>query len=57
MPHPEIERLEPTSSTQTKGAAVSACVATEVRNGMPQDQAVAMCSQLAADKTGVTNGA
>jgi len=52
MPIPEIEALDKASSdTQTK-AAVSACIATEIRAGRDPDQAKAMCYSMARDKTG-----
>ena len=52
MPHPEIDALEPNSSEGTRKAAISACIATEVRNGVPQDQAEAMCIDMATQKAG-----
>lgn len=52
MPHPEVERLEPASSEAQRSAAISSCVATEVRAGVPQDQAVAMCQNMVKEKTG-----
>ncbi len=52
MPHPEIERLSRDSSKGQISAAVSACIATEVRAGREQDQAIAMCSEMARGKTG-----
>jgi len=52
MPHPEIERLSKDSSDATVQAAISACIAAEVRGGKEQDQAVAMCHGMARDKTG-----
>lgn len=50
MPIPEIEALSSTSSPEQVKAAVSSCVATEVNAGRPQDQAVAMCSQMVEEK-------
>ena len=55
MPHPEIDRLEPDSGTAANKAAISECVATEVRNGTPQDQAVAMCTDMVRKKTEASN--
>lgn len=52
MPIPEIERLEKDSSDEAISAAISACIATEVRGGREQDQAVAMCHEQARAKTG-----
>ena len=50
MPHPEIEKLEKDSSPEATGAAISACIAAEVRGGMPQQQAIAMCHEMARKK-------
>ena len=52
MPIAEIERLDKTSGKAQIDAAISACIAQEVRNGREQEQAVAMCHQMARDKTG-----
>ncbi len=52
MPHPEIDKLEKESKKGQTQAAVSACIAREVNAGTPQDQAVAMCSEMARKKTG-----
>jgi hypothetical protein len=52
MPVPEITRLSPTSPEQQVKAAVSSCIATEVKLGTPQDQAVAMCYSMVKEKTG-----
>jgi hypothetical protein len=52
MPVEEINRLTRDSSDAQINAAVSACVAQEVRNGRDQDQAVAMCYSQAREKTG-----
>lgn len=52
MPHPEMERLSQDSEKAQVDAAVSACIAAEVRAGREQDQAVAMCMGMARDKTG-----
>jgi hypothetical protein len=57
MPIPEIEALSKESGAAQVKAAISACIAQEVRTGRPQDQAVAMCSQMARDKTGGTPAA
>ena len=50
MPQPEIERLSKDSSTGQTQAAISACIAAEVRAGTPQDQAVAICMEMARGK-------
>jgi len=47
-----IDRLEKESSPEAIKAAISDCIATEVRGGMPQDQAVAACHEMARKKTG-----
>jgi hypothetical protein len=52
MPHPEIERLTKGSSDAQFKAAVSACIATEVKAGRKQDQASAMCYSMARKKMG-----
>lgn len=52
MPHPEIEALTKESKKAQVQAAVSACIAKEVRGGREQDQAVAMCHGMARKQTG-----
>ena len=52
MPIIEIERLDKTSSDAQAKAAVSACIAQEIRNGREPDQAKAMCYNMVRDKTG-----
>lgn len=52
MPIVEIERLSKDSADAQIKAAISSCIATEVRAGTPQDQAVAMCHEMARNKTG-----
>ena len=52
MPQPEIEKLDKGSGEAQRKAAISACIAREVRAGRDQDQAVAMCHQMVRDKTG-----
>jgi hypothetical protein len=47
----EIERLEPASDDSQKKAALSACIAAEIGNGIPRDQAVAMCNSMVAERT------
>ena len=51
MPTP-VDRLEKDSSESAVKAAISDCIASEVRAGTPQDQAVAMCMAQARKKTG-----
>lgn len=50
MPHPEIEALTKGSSKAQVQASVSACIAVEVRGGTEQEQAIAMCHEMARDK-------
>ena len=50
MPVPEIERLEKDSSPAATSAAISACIAAEVRGGMEQNQAIAACHEMARGK-------
>jgi len=50
MPIPEIERLERESTPEATSAAISACIATEIRNGRDPDQAKAMCHSMAREK-------
>jgi hypothetical protein len=52
MPIPEVESIEKDSSESTKKAAMSACVASMVREGTPQDQAVAICADMISKKAG-----
>ena len=52
MPHPEIEKLEKGSSKEQRQAAISSCIASEIRGGKDPDQAKAMCYQMVRDKTG-----
>lgn len=52
MPVPEIEALDKASGKGQLDAAISACISREVRGGMPQEQAVAMCHEMARGKTG-----
>ena len=52
MPIVEIQRLSADSDDAQIKAAVSSCIATEVNRGTPQDQAIAMCHEMARNKTG-----
>ncbi|MGW8177228.1 MAG: hypothetical protein ACWGQW_00305 [bacterium] len=47
-----VDKLDKNSSDAQVKAAVSDCIATEMNNGKAQDQAIAMCHQMARDKTG-----
>ncbi len=50
MPHPEIEQLSGSSSDGQTKAAISACIANEVRAGKTQDEAIGMCMSMAREK-------
>ena len=52
MPNPEMLKLSKESKDAQRKAAVSSCVATEVKNGHSQDQAVAMCMSMMRKQTG-----
>ena len=52
MPHPEIEKLTKGSGEAQVKAAISACIASEVKSGKPQKQAIAMCHSMVRDKIG-----
>ena len=47
-----VDKLTKTSSGEQVKAAISDCIATEVKGGREQDQAVAMCHDMAREKTG-----
>ena len=46
------ENLTKDSSDKATKAAISSCISTQMHEGMPQEQAIAMCHQEARDKTG-----
>lgn len=52
MPIPEVEGLGKVSSDEQTKAAISSCIATEIKNGVDPEQAKAMCYQMVRDKTG-----
>lgn len=52
MPVPEVDRLTPQSEEAQVRAAISACIAQEVRAGRDRDQAIAMCHQMVSTQTG-----
>jgi len=56
MPQLEMEKLEKESSSAAIQAAISACIAAEMRNGKDQKQATAMCQEMARSKTTPTPG-
>jgi len=45
-----VDRLEKGSSDAQVKAAISDCIAQEVNSGRSQEQAVAMCHQMARDR-------
>ena len=47
-----VDNLTKDSSPEQVDKAVSSCIASEVRRGRDQDQAVAMCHEMARGKTG-----
>lgn len=47
-----IDRLEKNSSKAQEDAAISDCIATEIKHGKDRDQAVAMCHSMAREKMG-----
>jgi len=47
-----VDNLEPGSKEGQVKAAISDCIATEIRNGKSQEQAVAMCMEMSRKKTG-----
>lgn len=46
------ENLTVDSSDEVTDAAISSCISTQMGEGMPQEQAVAMCHEEARGKTG-----
>lgn len=46
------ENLTRASSDDAIQGAISSCISTQVGEGMPQEQAIAMCHQEARSKTG-----
>lgn len=50
MPNPEVERLTKESKKGQTQAAISACIANEIRRGRDQQQAIAMCMGMAREK-------
>ena len=52
MPIPEMDKLDKSSADAQIKAAISSCIAMEVKSGKEQSQAVAMCYSMAREKTG-----
>jgi len=50
MPITEMEKLSGDSSPEQTRAAISACIAAEVRGGMEQQQAIAVCMSMARER-------
>jgi hypothetical protein len=57
MPIPEVKKLEAGSEDPQMKAALSACIAEEIRNGTEPAQAQAICYSMIKDKTGKEMGA
>lgn len=51
MPTP-VNRLNPESGDSQVQAAISDCIAAEIRAGKPRDQAIAMCHEQAKRSSG-----
>lgn len=47
-----VDKLDKSSSDAQIKAAISDCIQMEMNNGRPQDQAIAMCSEMMRGKTG-----
>jgi hypothetical protein len=52
MPIPEVKKLEAGSEDPQMKAALSSCIAEEIRNGVAPDQAQAICYSMIKEKTG-----
>ena len=52
-----VDRLTKKSSDAQIKAAISDCIATEIKSGREKDQAVAMCYEMSRKKTGKSLGA
>lgn len=51
-----VDKLSKDSSTDAIQKAISSCIATEIDSGRERDQAVAMCYNMARERTGKTLG-
>jgi len=47
---PEMNKLNQASGPDQIKATMASCIATEVKNGRPQDQAVAICGEMMKKK-------
>jgi len=52
MPTPEVEALTQISDDAQTKAALSSCIATEIRAGRSAEEARAMCYTMIKEKTG-----
>ena len=52
MPMHEVDRLDKSSSSSQSKAAMSACIQMQMNEGKPQDQAVAICTEMVKSKMG-----
>jgi hypothetical protein len=52
VPIIEVERLDKTSIDEQVKAAMSACIAQEMRNGRTRDQAIEICYSMMRAKIG-----
>lgn len=52
MPIIEVEKLASNSSIAQAKAALSSCIATEIKNGREPDQAQGMCYSMVEEKIG-----
>lgn len=52
MPIPEVDKLAPRSEEAQIKAALSSCIATEIRAGRDPEQAKAMCHSMIEERTG-----
>ena len=48
----QVDKLPKGSSPEAVREAISQCIATEIKSGRKRDQAVAMCYEMAREKTG-----
>ena len=51
-----VDKLSKESKDAQVKAAISSCIATEIKSGREQDQAVRMCHEMARKKTGKSLG-
>ena len=48
----EIDKLDQSSGDPQRKAALSSCIATEIKNGKDQTQAAAICNSMIREKMG-----